>query len=154
MSSSYALESLVWNGLCLMLGFTLGRLTRRADQGGAVTPTRRRIRLRFEHYVAIFVVLLGIFTAVQSYRQSACMRDYANFFADALDARSKPSASAQDANDELWSTIGKLMTGGQAGPEAREKFQTALNDFLAKRAAAKEQQQRNPYPPPPRDLCK
>lgn len=166
---------LLWNVAYLVAGFVLGRLTRTVDQiaattiitdvrpeGAAVARKRPRIRLRFEHYVAIFLVALGLFTAVQSLHQAQqnrrnvdCIRAYTDFFAEALDARSASNASAQEANDELWATIGKLMTGGQAGaPQAREKFQAALADFLRKREEAKEQQQRNPYPPPPRDLCR
>jgi len=151
----------------LIAGFVIGRLTRTVEQlaankivvvdaskGAAVERRRPRIRLRVQHYVAFFLVALGIFTAVQSWRQSACMQDYANFFADALDARSTSSSSAQEANDQLWETIGRLMTGSQTGPDARQKFEAALQDFLTKRSAAKEQQRLNPYPPPPRDLCK
>lgn len=157
---------LLLNVAYLVAGFVLGRLTRTVEQraankiitdvskGAAVQRKRPRIRLRIEHYVAIFLVVLGIFTAVQSWRQSACMKDYANFFADALDARSKPSAEASDANDQLWTNIGQLMAGGQAGPDARAKFQAALDDFLRKRATSKEQQRLNPLPPPPRDLCR
>ena len=158
---------LLSNGACLGAGFLIGRLTRAVEQlaatklitdvskGAAMERKPRRIRLRFEHYVAVFLVLLGIFTAVQSQRQSACTRDYANSFADALDARSSSSATAQTALDELMTTVGQLTSAGQAGgPDAAMKFRAALADYLNKRAAAKEQQQRNPYPPAPRDLCK
>lgn len=165
---TYLLSNLAY----LVAGFVVGRLTRTVDQfaarkitkalkEAAVERKRPRIRLRFEHYVAIFFLVLGLFSAWQSLYQAAqtrrnadCTREYANFFADALEARSKSSASATDANDELWSTIGKLIAGGQAGPETREKFQAALDDFQNKRAMAKDQQLRNPYPPAPRDLCK
>jgi hypothetical protein len=164
------LTYLLLNLAYLVAGFVLGRLTRTVEQkiitdavpkGAAVARNRPRIRLRFEHYVAIFLVVLGIFTAVQSLQQARqnrasvqCIRDYADFFADALDARSETSAAATNALDELMATVGRLTTGGQAGtPAVRDQFQDALADYFSKRTQAKEQQQRNPYPPPPRNLC-
>lgn len=162
---------LLWNGAYLVAGFVIGRLTRTevyltaskiitdASKGPAVERKRPRIRLRFEHYIAIFLVLLGLFSAGQSLYQAAqtrrnadCTRAYADFFADALDARSSTSASAQNALDELMATVGQLTNAG--GPEAAAKFRAALADYLNKRAEAKEQQQLNPYPPAPRDLCR
>jgi len=65
---------------------------------------------------------------------------------------SAATAAAQNALDELMSTVGQLTTGA-ASPEVREKFRTALQNYLAKRAEAKKRQQNNPYPPSPRDLC-
>lgn len=114
-----------------------------------------------------FVVLLFIGSAVQAYvtydqlQESAdriqavvdCQRAYQTGFADALDARSAASTEAQNANDELWATVGQL-TSAAASPETRVKFQAALSNYFDKRAEAKKQQQDNPYPPSPRDLCK
>lgn len=105
------------------------------------------------------VVLAFISSAVQLYVTNgqieevvSCQRAYQAGFADALEARSSAAAAAQNALDELMSTVGQLTTGA-ASPEVREKFRTALQNYLAKRAEAKKQQQDNPYPPSPRDLC-
>lgn len=107
-----------------------------------------------------FVVLLFISSAVQAYVTNEqiqavvdCQNGYQAGFADALDARSKTSQEAQQALDDLMSTIGSLATG-VATPENRQRFADALASYLHKRAEAKKQQQEHPYPPSPRDVCK
>lgn len=120
-------------------------------------PARRSRRWR--RALDIFVVLLFIASAVQAYFTYGqikdvqdCQRIYQTGFADALDARSAASTEAQNANDELWATIGQL-TAGTGNAETRTKFQAALANYFDKRAEAKKKQQENPYPPSPRDLC-
>lgn len=77
-------------------------------------------------------------------RIAACVKSYSDGFADALDARSAVSAAATDALDEFFFAIA-------AAPEqARQRF----DDYIAKRKAAKATQAANPYPAPPRDVCR
>lgn len=175
----YALHSFVWTLFGLVMGVIIGRLSRdvhvmahrRRGTEKPVTevPKTRRRRPSGRLVLGMLVVGLGLATAVQGLYQDSqtrelaeqtrrtadCTRAYANGFADALDARASASSSAQDALDELMSTVGQLTTGGAAGtPAAREKFRAALEDYLRKRAESKAQQERNPFPPAPRDLCR
>lgn len=108
----------------------------------------------------VVVVLLFVGSGVQFYVTYdqiqdvvACQAGYQAGFADALDARSKATQEAQDALDELMSTVGTLATG-VATPQNRQRFAAALADYLDKRVEAKRQQQANPFPPSPRDICR
>lgn len=166
----YMTQSVPWIVAGLLVGFFVGRSTVAVEtiadavqhevdhmSGKDVTVKEpRRSRFTTTHVLGAVVVLLGVFTAVQSYvqgeataRLTECQTAYANGFADALDARSKATQEAQEAQDELWTTVASLSPT----PESREVFREALADYLAKRAAAKKAQAENPYPEPPRDVC-
>lgn len=176
----YLLHALGWSLAGGIAGVLLDRAVLALQQIAHATPQedavpaadqptpRKRFRRWFNRaFVPGVLITMAVVTVVQSVitartnaaqdveikRVQACQLAYANDFADAIDARASASAAAQDAVDELWSTIGRLMTGG-ASPTAREEFAAALSDYLAKRATAKKKQQENPYPPAPRDLCK
>lgn len=166
----YIVQSTPWIAMGLLIGFFLGRSTVAAEaiiqavqpEGDEMpnpsTPKkRRRARFTSNGVIAGLLILLGTATAVQAYVQSQdtarlneCQTAYANGFADALDARSKASVEAQDAQDELWTTVASLSPA----PESREVFRQALADYLKKRAQAKKAQAENPFPEPPRDVCK
>lgn len=164
----YIVQSTPWIAAGLLVGFFVGRSTVAAGviieavqgEGDGMressTP-KRKWRLTTNGVIAFVLVLLGTGTAVQSYVQSEataklteCQTAYANGFADALDARSKASGEAQDALDELLSTVAAITPT----PEGRDQFSAALADYLTKRAEAKKTQKEHPYPPAPRDVCK
>ncbi len=118
----------------------------------------RRARL-WRTGLDVLVIMLFVASAVQAYVTYgqiqdvvACQRAYQNGFADALDARATASTEAQNALDELMTTVGQL-TADAASPETRAQFRDALANYLSKRSEAKKKQQENPYPPPPRDAC-
>ncbi|MBP2341132.1 hypothetical protein JOF41_007386 [Saccharothrix coeruleofusca] len=167
------LESLLcqigWSTVSLIVGFLLGRLSRNVEtiatsvarKGPPVDRVPRRKWLTFEKLLAGFFLCLAIFTAAQGWRQdqatrrvAECTQAYSDGFAAALDERSQASAEAQAALDELMTTVGDVMaaTPGDAG--ARQRVQEAVSEYLTKRAEARKQQQDNPFPPPPRDLCR
>jgi len=160
----YIAQSVPWIAAGLLVGFFMGRSTVAVEQiADAVQdevdtmPEERKPRFGSIHALGAVVVLLGVFTAVQSYVQGEatakladCQQAYTSGFADAIDARSSAAAQAQDALDELLTKVASLTPT----PEARGNFETALNDYLRKRAAAKKAQQEHPYPPAPRDVCK
>lgn len=168
----YITQSVPWIVAGLLVGFFMGRSTvaveviadavqHEADSMSgtdkASQDRARRSRFTTTHVLGAVVVLLGVFTAVQSYvqgeataRLTECQAVYANGFADALDARSKATADAQNALDQLLSTVAAITPT----PEGRDKFRDALAEYLSKRAAAKKTQAEHPYPPAPRDVCK
>lgn len=170
-SWQYLIQSVPWIAVGLLVGFILARSTVAVEQiadavqievesmsgidDGVVKD--RRSRFTATHVLGVVVVLLGVFTAVQSYVQgeatatlTECQLAYADGFADALDARSAATSEAQDALDELLTTVAQLTPT----PESRQVFRDALNEYLDKRAEAKKTQAENPYPEPPRDVCK
>ncbi len=171
-SALYIIQSLPWIVAGLLVGFFVGRATVAAevvaealqDEGDAMSDpsapqTKRRPwkRVTSNGVIGFLLVALGAATAVQSYAQSEatarlteCQTAYANGFADALDARSTATAEAQDALDELLTTVASLTPT----PESRQRFADALGEYLSKRAAAKQAQKDNPYPEPPRDVCR
>lgn len=164
----YLAQSIPWAAVGLLAGYMAGRTVRDLDViAAAVTPEEpmtepRRFRLRFNHILAAVVFLLAVGSVVQGYVYNAttqriadCTRGYSNGFADAIDARSQASQDAQSALDDLMESVGTVVFGTDAGtPQARQRFGDALSEFLAKREEAKKQQELNPYPPPPRDVCK
>jgi hypothetical protein len=79
----------------------------------------------------------------------SCLRTYSNELADAIELRSKASAEAQDASDNLWFGVAQAPQTQEGRDQARRVF----DDYIAKRAAAKKTQTDHPYPPPPRDVC-
>lgn len=170
-SWDYITQSVPWITVGLLVGFFMARSTVAVEQiADAVqhevesmsgndekTQKSRRTRFTTTHVLGIVLVLLGTFSAVQAMVQSnatnrltECQLAYADGFADALDARSKAATEAQEAQDELWSTVASLSPT----PESREVFRDALNEYLKKRAAAKKAQADHPFPEPPRDVCK
>lgn len=175
-SWTYMSQSLPWIIAGLIVGFLMGRSTVAADAiAGAVqakgdkmsgtseiAPEReprgaaRRVRFSSFNVLLVVVIVLGVFTAVQSYvqgeatqRLAACQTAYSNGFADALDARSQATSQAQDALDELLSKAASAVPS----TEGREQVRRALSDYLAKRAEAKRTQKEHPFPPAPRDVC-
>ena len=121
-------------------------------------PARKRRWPR--RVLDVFVVMLFVGSAVQGFvtyeriqEVVSCQRAYQTGFADALEARTATSTEAQNASDELWTTVGKLISGVPSS-ETRSQFLGALDSYLNKRIEAKKKQQENPYPPSPRDLCK
>lgn len=167
-SLTYIVESTPWIVVGLLVGFFMGSSTAAVeaiadavqDEGEIMSdaPVRER-RPRFTTTVVLGVVIavLGVFTAVQSYVQSAatdrlteCQVAYANGFADALDARSSATSEAQNALDEFLSTAAAAVPTS----EGRDQVRKALAEYLAKRADAKKAQAEHPFPPAPRDVCK
>lgn len=121
--------------------------------------SKKRPKISSNMVIAAVLVALGLATAVQSYvhseataRLTACQTAYANGFADALDARSKASAEAQEALDTWMATLNSVIQAPSA--DAREKIRKAFQDYLEARRDAKETQRDHPYPPAPRDVCK
>lgn len=171
----YALQTAGWCLAGFVAGFLVGRTARDvhriADavttEGDHVAENNRRPwwdRINSRVVVAVFVVGLGVLTVGQGLAQSAALRRitecniaFANQFADALEARSVSSQDAQNALDELMTVVGQLGSTpptSAADLEARrETYRKAITGYLAKRAEAKEQQQKNPFPKPPRESC-
>ncbi|TDQ01234.1 hypothetical protein [Labedaea rhizosphaerae] len=162
--ASYLAQSLGWTAVGFLGGYLAGHAARDVQRiADAVTgedtmQRKPRIpRISSQTVVAIVVVVLGILTVIQGLVQSAatdrltqCQADYSNDFADALDARSQASTDAQEALDDLMSTVGGALRGNAVD---RAAVQHAIADYLAKREAVKRQQQAHPYPPPPRAVC-
>jgi len=168
-SWTYITQSVPWIALGLIAGFFMGRSTVAVtaiadavqDEGdvvpGTISKPARKWRFTATHAIGVVVIVLGVFTAVQSYVQAdatnqlaVCQQAYTNGFADAIDARSAASQEAQDALDDLLSTVASITPT----PQGRDQFRDALTEYLAKRAAAKQAQKEHPYPPAPRDVCK
>ncbi len=171
-SWTYLLQTMGWCAAGFLSGFLVGRTARDVNriadavtEGAAVIARpRRRIAFSGRIVIAVLVVALGIFTVVQGLIQSAatrrianCHSAYANQFADALDARSLASQQAQDALDQLMTTIGRLAatpsTSEADTVQRREESRKAIADYVSKRAEAKAAQARNPFPKPPREAC-
>lgn len=167
---AYLLQSIGWAGAGFLGGVLVGRTARDVHKiaqavepdDGATMPSdqpapQRRTRWPSQTVIAIIVVLLGVLTVVQGIVQSQaterltrCQASYSNAFADALDARSSASSEAQDALDQLATTVGNALQGSQ---DARTRARAAISDYLAKRQALKRQQAAHPYPAPPRAAC-
>lgn len=174
-SWSYILQSLPWALAGLLAGFFMGRSTTVVEAiAGAVQEGDGAIeeevavgrdigkakswlrRIESVHIIGVIVVVLGVFTAVQSYvqghateRLTICTQAYSNGFADAIEQRSKASTDAQDALDGFLSAVSAATPTAQGQSLVRD----ALNQYLSKRADAKKAQAENPFPAPPRDVC-
>lgn len=147
-----------------VVGFCTGWVMATASNGKETTMTdtpRRALRARVTgvQVLGLVVLLLAGLSAVQSYSQgrataeiALCQQSYSNGFADALDARTMANSEAQQALDDLMSTVGEVLTS--ADPAAGERMTAAVREYLAKRVEAKRTQAANPYPPAPRDACK
>lgn len=164
-SWSYIAESLPWAIAGLLAGYFMARSTVAVATIAAAAKEEipvadqpsRRPRFSATHVIGVVVALLGIFTAVQSYvqgeateRLAVCTQAYSNGFADAIEERSKASADAQNALDDFITAVAKA-TPTEAG---RDQVRKAFDDYLSKRATAKKAQAENPYPAPPRDVCR
>jgi hypothetical protein len=157
-SLTYFVQSFAWSVAGGLVGYMVGVNLRRSTEGADVAGQSRRWRPKFEHFISVVVVSLGVLTAVQGYmfsqrtdQLSRCQLAYTTGFADAIDARTQASKEKDEAQDELWRII---RSGFQApGPDVRERFEKQLNLYLDAREKVKESQQANPYPPAPRDLC-
>jgi hypothetical protein len=168
----YVLHALGWSLLGGVVGVLLDRAVLALQQIARTTPQeesvhtsdrptrRQRMHRWFSRSVvpAVLIVLAlgtvtqGFITAHVTKGVQDCQLLYANRFADAIDARADATREAQDSLDELMATVGELTTSA-ASPAAREKFTTALSQYLVKRETSKQKQRENPYPPAPRDLC-
>lgn len=160
------MSAVFWFGLGAVVGAQWTRFVKAGERKTAVhTATKQPAPVRPprrwpRRVLDMVVVLLFLGSAAQAYVTDdrfgdiiACQNGYQAGFADALDARSKATQEAQDALDELMSTVGRLISGGPS-QETRQQFATALTSYLGKRAEAKKRQQEFPYPPSPRDVCK
>jgi len=175
---NYIAQSVPWMLAGLLVGWLMGRSTvavetiaEAVQEGDDVPETttpatnlRRRRRFNATHFIGVLLVLLGAFTIVQAYLQDVaterqsraterlaqCTNAYASGFADAIEQRSKSTAEAQDALDTLLSEFAKITPT----PDGRDAARRALSDYLTKRAEAKRTQAENPYPAPPRDVCR
>lgn len=176
----YLAQTVCIGAASFLLGYLAGRTARDvhriaetvAEQGGSMAKTfprrmvlRERVRASAGQFAVAFVVItLGIATVVQGLYQSAatrriatCNEAYANALADVIEARSQGSQQAQDALDQLMTTIGRLAATPPAGEadaaQRREESRKAVTDYVTRRAEVKALQQKNPYPQPPRESC-
>ena len=121
------------------------------------TPRRTGRRIEPQWVIGLVVLALGVVTVIQGIAftnraedLARCQQAYSNAFADAIDARQHASRNAQRAMDTLVAAIGTRL----AHPERdTPTVQRAIENYLDQRRAYTTQQHRNPYPPPPRDLC-
>jgi len=179
----YLVQTVAVGAASFLLGFLAGRMARDVSriartvtvQGEtvAVSAGKPTLRERVENRtgatvaqlaIALVVIALGAVTVVQGIAQSAatrriatCNENYANALADAIDARSQGSAQAQEALDQLMTTIGRLASTPPAddADTARraEETRKAITEYVDKRTQVKALQQKNPYPQPPRESC-
>ncbi|MDX3661337.1 hypothetical protein PV646_28865 [Streptomyces sp. ID05-26A] len=163
---AYLLHAFGWSAFGATVGVLLDRavIRYRTRPKGIVVPDRKQNdngwwRRYSGAVVPAVLIVLAIVTAVQGVvlnrvneQQDQCQLAYANGFADALEARTRTSADAQSALDDLMRLVGQaLRTGTARDPEPVQK---AVDNYLQQREAAKATQRDNPYPPAPRDLCK
>jgi thiol:disulfide interchange protein len=149
----YILERLPWAGAGLLAGYLLGLHIRK---GTGVNGNGKKWRPNGRDVFGLILVILGIFTAVQTMVQSratdrltVCVATYSDQLAVAIDIRSKASAEAQRASDVMWQSIANLPQTDEGRAKARQVF----TEYIAKREAANRAQEQNPYPPPPRAVC-
>ncbi len=161
---SYLLHAFGWSAFGAVIGGLLDRAVinlRKRPKG--ITVSEQTDSGWWRRYSAAVVpavlIALAVVTAVQGVvldrvndKQDECQLAYANGFADALEARTRTSADAQAALDDLMRVVGEsLRTGDAQDPEPVQK---AVENYLQQRETAKATQRANPYPPAPRDLCK
>jgi hypothetical protein len=172
---TYILQSVPWALGGLLVGWLLGRSTVAVEsiaeavhEEDAVpdrqVPKRRKWRPTANLTIGVVLLLLGGFTVTQGYIQNLaterqghvteqlarCTKAYSDGFADAIEARSKATTEAQDALDEFFESLAQATPS----PEGREEMRKAFTEYRSKRAAAKRAQAENPYPDPPRDVCR
>lgn len=176
----YLAQTISVGAASFLLGYLAGRTARDVhriaqnvtEQGGIMPktlPRRSLLRERFrtngaQLVIACIVVALGIVTVIQGVYQSAatrrivnCNEAYANALAAAIDARAQGNQQAQDALDELMTSIGHLAATPPASEaeaaQRREESRQAVTAYVTRRAEVKALQQKNPYPAPPRESC-
>jgi hypothetical protein len=176
---AYLLQTVGVGAVSFLLGYLAGRAARDVHRIAQTVTTQEEVATGMrtsksrasgsrghvtQFAIAAVVVLLGVLTVVQGLIQSSatrrisdCNAAFANALADAIDARSASNQSAQDALDELMTTIGRLAATPPANEaeaaQRREESRKAVTDYVTKRAEVKALQQKNPYPPPPRESC-
>lgn len=150
----YILERLPWAGAGLLAGYLLGLHIRRT--GGIMNGNGKKWRPNGQFIFGVFLLLIGIGSAVQGYIQSrdndrltTCIATWSNDISDAIEVRSKASAEAQRASDVMWQSIASLPQTDEGRVKARQVFE----DYIKKREAANQAQKENPYPPPPKAVC-
>lgn len=160
----YAAESAAWALAGFVGGFTLGRAVRDSyRQTGAIVTThatgKRSWRPSAQWVLGVVVILLAIVTVLQGIVQGAatrhvveCQQQYSDAFSAALDARTNATNTAQNALDQLVTTVGHALSEPPTAQRGAD-VQKAITAYLNSRAALKQQQQQHPYPPAPRDLC-
>lgn len=175
-SLTYAVESVPWIVAGLIAGFFMGRSTvaltviahavqvrdnerSPMPEQDPAPPATKRWRFSLVHVMGAALIGLSVFGVVQNNAQddatarlAVCQAAYANGFADALDARSKASAESQVALDEWMAKVNAIIQAPTA--EAAAQIRRAFADYQAARSEAKKKQEANPYPDPPRDVCK
>lgn len=157
---SYIAERLPWAGVGMILGFILGTTARRVLADTPEGPVTEKPRAWWQptgmRVLGGFVLILSIASAVQGYvlasrtdELTQCLVRYANTTADAIEARSKASSEAQQAEDQMLLTVLQQ----QPTDEGRAAARKAVQGYLDKRAEATKAQREHPYPDAPRDLC-
>lgn len=173
----YAVQTFAWCAGGFTAGFIVGRAARDVHRlADAVTPEVHSVpsssRRRWWHavpephpvLVAVIVVVLGVLTVAQGLIASAALDDisrcqarYADALADAIGSRSRAGAEAQQALDDLVSSVAAFAdsTPVDAADLAarRAKVSTVLTQYVSKRNEVKELQRQHPYPEPPRTAC-
>lgn len=169
---SYLAQSLPWGIVGLLVGHLLTRgafefVAEVAHPEGRMNekkPNLLRRWLTYDRIIGLVVFTLAVATVVQGYvasestrRIAECTRGYSNGFADALDARSSAATAEREALVQWMRTLDELMTKAPLGGDpaaARQRFAAATSEYLKKQAELRQKQQENPYPDPPRDICK
>lgn len=172
---NYLVERVPWAVVGLLVGYLLGRGIRDLDRiAAAVNPEESNVDQRSRgawlrkatvtHVLGVVVFILAVGTVVQGYvhnqqtkKIAECTRGYSNGFADALDARSEAQVAEREALVAWMRTLDELMTKAPMGSDpaaARQRFAAATSEYLKKQAELRQKQQDNPYPDPPRDICK
>jgi hypothetical protein len=162
-SLTYLIQSLPW----AVAGFLAGCLSTLQirptpdalappENTMATAPQKKPRRFTLVHIIGLVVLVLTIFSAIQTQVQSdandrltRCLVTYANATADAIDARSKAATEAQKATIAMWRTVFEQPQTDAGRAEARRVFA----EYLQKQEASIQTQQTNPYPAAPRDVC-
>lgn len=168
--AEYITESASWAVVGFVGGYILGRVALTAPTGAMMTSDppdatgpaharRHRWRPTGQQLLGIVVFILALVTVAQGLIQTTvtrriveCQQQYANQFADALDARTAASNNTQNALDTLVSTVGHVLDEPPSA-QASAELSHAVTAYLNTRATLKREQQEHPYPPAPRDLC-
>lgn len=160
------------------IGWLLGRTARNAavaaqavtddadDDAVEPEPTTRRsrararlARVRAQHVVVLFLVLVGVVTAVQGFSESAnrtelneCVVRYSDELHDALIQARESSQDVQVAQDLIWSAVGRAFANPGSDPNGA-KIGDAVAAYNRQRTAQRKSQAEHPLPDPPRGAC-